>query len=462
MKIAVAPMAIRGRELDGSASFAAVAGDEFLHLDLLKLLMDVGADTFFRNMVIWDTEMGATPTLQVPSAATSSSSLMPLGIQGRAPRPALLQHNPAGRLSTFDVIVRKLLASARSAECGGLPAWRIVEGAHPPILDMQGAAVEDVEVADLQGMVARSFLCTRRVGDMEVVTIQPDAVLWNPRANVFEGTQSLTVPIAGRAVMDLSKMSALVLLHASGWSPGAHALEPYYPGGTKKYEFAISRAKAYFCALVQAEQIFDRFPMAAGTLPAIIHGMPDAYYRFLLSRNTLDLGKLQAMLDNATDVKAVVDTEEFKKLVLADDASGEAPRLALADREDLTAMRRIAVSALHGIPHSHVDISKRKFAIVDGERITVYFDNCSHQSGKPRIYGACRERTRHHGCFKYKFLHQFPSEEYATAWIALWVQYAVGKPELSKADHLRYDPTPEDVALVLPTVGDVLLAIGDG
>ena len=178
--------------------------------------------------------------------------------------------------------------------------------------------------------------------------------------------------------------------------------------GTKKHECEISRAKAYFCALVQAEQIFDRFPMAVGTLPAIIHGMPDAYYRFLLSRNTLDLGKLQAMLDKATDVKAVVDTEEFKKLVLADDASGAAPRLGLADREDLSAMRRIAVSALHGIAHGHVDISKRKFAIVDGERITVYFDNCSHQSGRPRIYGARREKRRHHGCFKYKFLHQFP------------------------------------------------------
>ena len=74
------------------------------------------------------------------------------------------------------------------------------------------------------------------------------------------------------------------------------------------------------------------------------------------------------------DVKAVVDTEEFKKLVLADDASGAAPRLGLADREALSAMRRIAVAALHGIAHDHVDISKRKFAIVDGERITVYVD----------------------------------------------------------------------------------------
>ena len=144
---------------------------------MLKLFQDVGADTFFRKTVVWDTEMRATPTLQAPAAAASSSSLIPLGIQGRAPRPALLQHNPAGHLSTFDVIVRKLLASAPSAECGGLPAWRSVEGAHPQVLDMQGAAVEDVEVVDVQGMIARSFLCTRSVGGMEVGTIQPDAVL---------------------------------------------------------------------------------------------------------------------------------------------------------------------------------------------------------------------------------------------------------------------------------------------
>ena len=72
-----------------------------------------------------------------------------------------------------------------------------------------------------------------------------------------------------------------------------------------------------------------------------------------------------------TDPKKVAHNEEFKKLVLADDASGEAPRLGLADREDLSVMRRIAVSALHGIPHCHVDVSHRKFAIVDGERITV-------------------------------------------------------------------------------------------
>lgn len=251
-------------------------------------------------------------------------------------------------------------------------------------------------------------------------------------------------------------------MHDRGWSPGAHALESHYPGAPKTYELAISRSKAYFCALVQAAEIFDRFPMAFGTLPAIIHGMPEAYYRFLLSRITLDLGKLQAMLDNAADVRAVVDTEEFKQLVLADDASGlDAPSLTLADREDMSAMRRIAVSALHGIAHGHVDIAKRKFAIVDGERITVYFDNCSHQSGNPRIYGACQEKKRHHGCFKYRFLHQFPHEAYATAWIALWVQYAKGKPDLNKKQHLEHNPTPEEVARVLPSVGDEAAAILD-
>lgn len=46
MKIAVAPVSLRGR-VDGGGSFAAMACEEFLHLDLLKLLQDVGANTSF-------------------------------------------------------------------------------------------------------------------------------------------------------------------------------------------------------------------------------------------------------------------------------------------------------------------------------------------------------------------------------------------------------------------------------
>ena len=66
-----------------------------------------------------------------------------------------------------------------------------------------------------------------------------------------------------------------------------------------------------------------------------------------------------------------------------------------------------------------------------------------------------------HGCFKYRFLHQFPHEAYATAWIALWVQYAKGKPDLNKKQHLEHNPTPEEVARVLPSVGDEAAAILD-
>ena len=43
----------------------------------------------------------------------------------------------------------------------------------------------------------------------------------------------------------------------------------------------------------------------------------------------------------------------------------------------------------------------------------------------------------------------------------MWVQYAKGKPDLNKKQHLEHNPTPEEVARVLPSVGDEAAAILD-
>ena len=138
------------------------------------------------------------------------------------------------------------------------------------------------------------------------------------------------------------------------------------------------------------------------------------------ARRLADFAKLQALIDGVAVAKDALQTDEFKSLLNtvgggsdeegkgeAEEADAAPPMLPLPlpapAQADLEFARKVALGALQGLGTS-VDISRRRSAEVAGVRYKCMFDNCTHQSGRPRVYGTCLEKTRHCACFEYKCL----------------------------------------------------------
>jgi hypothetical protein len=160
-------------------------------------------------------------------------------------------------------------------------------------------------------------------------------------------------------------------------------------------------------SLLQSAEILARFPLDDEHVPFILHGMPEPYYRLLLNLNTAGaLAQFQDIVDRAGEPKAIVHDDGFIALLNAGDGaelkSDDEPEFADAlivdpallvlpplDPNDVITMQKNAVAAMLGHTAAAVDIAETRYGEVDGHRVSVHFDNCSHQSGKPRIYCAC-------------------------------------------------------------------------
>ena len=140
----------------------------------------------------------------------------------------------------------------------------------------------------------------------------------------------------------------------------------------------------------------------------------------------------------------------------ADPAAVDVEMLALPDVDpaDIAAMRRTAIATLYAHSADMVDIRDTKFSTVNGRRVDVHFDNCSHSSGKQRVYVACPLKRNHIACFKYRQLEKFESTQHAVAWMTCWHMWAHANPNSTKLQHAAHEPTPADVAAMLPNVSD--------
>ena len=91
--------------------------------------------------------------------------------------------------------------------------------------------------------------------------------------------------------------------------------DSYCLGDDKTYLRDTTRPHAYFCALLKAEEIFDRLPMVNGVLMGIHHKLQESYYPVLLHcRDHAALVNLIEMLDKPR-ARAIVGGDDFKALL---------------------------------------------------------------------------------------------------------------------------------------------------
>ena len=203
--------------------------------------------------------------------------------------------------------------------------------------------------------------------------------------------------------------------------------DSYCLSDDKTYLRDPTRPHAYFCALLKAEEIFDRLPMVNGVLMGIHHKLQESYYQVLLHcRDHAKLVKLIEMIDKPRE-RAIVGGDDFKALLNdvnvpraeameeGEDserhALGDQPDVAIdVDAQDRQSIHRISVQFIRNLPADQVDL--RETYQVAG--CTVRLDNCSHSSGKQRAWVKC-DSAHHHRCFRYCRVDDFESNEAAAA-----------------------------------------------
>ena len=171
--------------------------------------------------------------------------------------------------------------------------------------------------------------------------------------------------------------------------------------------------------------------------------------------------KLTALLDETIDPKSIVKSSEFAALANVNaiesdessDSDGDtfvpAPHmlaLPAPPPQDVWDARRIASAVLTGVfSADQVSIAETRTKVVCGRELSIHLDNCSHSSGKQRIFCSCKH-PRHNACHKYSILEAFDSTEQAFAWMAAWLEKSIIDPAINKVQHLAHKPTPEDIA----------------
>ena len=86
--------------------------------------------------------------------------------------------------------------------------------------------------------------------------------------------------------------------------------------------------------------------------------------------------------------------------------------------QDVVDARRIASAVLSGVfSAGDVNIAETRIKVVCGREFSIHLDNCSHASGKQRIWSTCKH-PKHNACHKYRLLEAFDSTEQAFVWMA--------------------------------------------
>jgi hypothetical protein len=194
--------------------------------------------------------------------------------------------------------------------------------------------------------------------------------------------------------------------------------------------------------------------------------MTESYYRALIrARHARDIQRLLDLLDVAEDVRAIPDAhfigymEDQTEGAEDDEADPGDNVLASLDMpapsvQDLQSLHRTAAAVMRGIPHEMVDIRATWTVSMEGRLVKVHFDNCSHSSGKQRVYVACLS-PHHQACFRYSIAERFASAAHAAAYMAAWTAHAAEQPaSFTKEDHKRYEPSDDLWTSLLPMVSE--------
>ena len=230
-------------------------------------------------------------------------------------------------------------------------------------------------------------------------------------------------------------MIRVVQLLQDGWEGVRTKIPAWCVGGAKMFRLNWERPRSYFRSLVEISTLVDK---GVATLP---HGEKDAYYLCLLRAPESQLVELLALCHSLPDAEAKAQLNRALKDEFAGPEDDPVP--ADADGDTLPAL-----ADEEGLVVQHVDLGHRRCMVDMGNDppsivIKLYFDNSTHQSGRPRGWMECSE----HSCIRYRFVDGQSKEDFAAEMYA-WRLGTVRLEEQTKQCHLNYAPTIESIAWV--------------
>ena len=315
---------------------------------------------------------------------------------------------------------------------------------------------------EIDVLVERGLLVHRAPDEQTVFedlfALRDDAYIWMVVFTSASAQRAITFNIGDENKSQLKTASKLALaLHLvnTDWTPqdGLTRANSYTHGRKKTFGVApkLSSPRSYFQTLADSPRIFDVF----GKKFQIHHKMPDAYYIGLIACRT----KKQA-----SDFKLFLETANLKELndhdfremlaeidVLGDQETGETTDPTVKAIEDMKGNdgytlhtdreREFARQVIQSLPMPASSTRTRPplemqlwtiYFMKEGDEcaedeqtlIKIYFDGASHQSKRPRIWVGC-QNPKHHRCYKYYFLHHFPTLKDATVQAAAWVMFGL-------------------------------------
>ena len=316
------------------------------------------------------------------------------------------------------------------------------EAAPLPLHGPIDLTVDHVRVLADQGILETQL---DEFGEM-TIAVHGQALDWGCEHILGQPRQVLHVPLRDPATA-LSKLSLVAELVRLGWRGAGHDLPPIIGDDCeRKFEiFMLNKSRYYFKALLARAEI-----LRAGAV-RILHGLPAAYYKCLLSRDAAVYTRLAAranlreLTNDAFEALLIgrdLPTRDPDGAILCDaDSDGEvtAGLLTLADEPLRLLAPEPVAAAVFGIG---VEAPPAPYSIVQcGLRIN--FDGFSHQSGARRGYVTCRQ-PHHPSCIKYRFVKYHENEKECAAWLLAWEESGVGYE--TKHEHLAAVPSDDEVA----------------
>lgn len=244
------------------------------------------------------------------------------------------------------------------------------------------------------------------------------------------------------------KLMSIMSLVKNGWSRTDKVPEPLAWGSPREVLVRMPLPSAsYFRALLIVDHIFRKAP--PGFL--VYHNMPASYYTCLLELDNLDRIHALGVAVRGTSARVLDDmlshSSHGSAAALGDDLIPEledtfgeafvppgAPDLGvMLDREPLVVRHPMCVDMLGS-----------------NKRLMVYFDRCTHASGRQRAFVTCPVHAPAERCRRYVFVHHFETARHAGACLCAWALMA--PPAASKAEHVAQSPSEQLVRRYLDRI----------
>lgn len=462
-KMVVCELSLDGRR-GGAGLFKPRSAGGATTINWRDMVAKHGMKVILNNLVVWSSSAHALCSLSAPQSASFASSLRSLpAISDIVPAPQ--KFDVAQRFAWGELVEQILTVATLDGE----GAKSYVDVIFGRLISMDGERSTQVDLATLQDLISAGVALVQEseFGE-DIIQINLETVSWVCSHGLQHGTKYALGHVSLSNVDKQSKLSALMFLCSLGWTPSAENLSGrYYEASSEKvFDASLQRPKVYFVALCMSASILRKLSTSEAALPVIYHGMPQAYYKALLS---LPASKMQAIADIIEQTPHIKRIRDSEFAALLDGCEGvpereEGPEgqhmLAVLDAPspaevDAQRVHRIAASVLRGLPAEFVDIRSCMVATSANRTLRVNFDNCSHSSGKQRAYIAC-PAPHHSACFKYSVVERFESNEDCAAWLMAWADHARSQPaaEFNKRAHMSFVPDAQAVAAFRRLVRD--------